>query len=666
MLLNQGSTKRKPKTEANLQNDAVLGELLGNFKTAPKPSTTSGGGGSAALKAKIPSTLTNQSTSRSHSNPFAVRPASTGLKRKCAVEKSAVAASPSIKSEPQVGDDDCDDTALSQLIEDDDFTEPMFVDDPVKLEDEAETETTPTQNIEDDDDLPKPKKPKDEVATDNSSSLQNNRGFKVHASDESTATSKMDGQKGWSIKSNSGASGGENADTAQVEVKVEAGKLPLISNEAGDKVLRMYWLDAFEDQYKHPGTVWLFGKVYIESAKAYVSCCVKVKNIERQVFLLAREKRFNLKSQSETDEDCGIGDVHAEFSEKISSRFKINEFKCKPSEMKYAFEHADVPDESQYLQVLYSPNYPPLPSDLKGETFSRVFGANQSSLERFLLERKIKGPCWLDFKSLLASDPPSTWCKLEALADSPQKVSVVMGNNVPPSPPVTILALNMKTTINPKTHQNEVTLVSGLVHHKFFLDRPAPSPPFSEHFCALTRPSDEVWPFDFPKVLQQHNQKAAKIDKIDSERGLLGFLLAKIQKIDPDVIVGHDVTGFDIEVLNHRLNFNKIPNWSRLGRLRRSQPLKGRFNEKQATTGRLVCDLKISAKELIRCKSYDLGALVEKLLGKPQENRKEVDVDVMRKAYMSSRTLLEVTSLSLQDAEDILQVIDVASLYSIT
>ena len=30
--------------------------------------------------------------------------------------------------------------------------------------------------------------------------------------------------------------------------------------------------------------------------------------------------------------------------------------------------------------------------------------------------------------------------------------------------------------------------------------------------------------------------------------------------------------------------------------------------------GRLVADLKISAKELIRCKSYELGALVEKVL----------------------------------------------------
>lgn len=35
--------------------------------------------------------------------------------------------------------------------------------------------------------------------------------------------------------------------------------------------------------------VYLFGKVWIESAKAYVSCCVAVRNIERTMYLLPRE-----------------------------------------------------------------------------------------------------------------------------------------------------------------------------------------------------------------------------------------------------------------------------------------------------------------------------------------------------------------------------------------
>lgn len=37
------------------------------------------------------------------------------------------------------------------------------------------------------------------------------------------------------------------------------------------------------------GVVFLFGKVWIESATTYVSCCVTVKNIERTVYLLPRE-----------------------------------------------------------------------------------------------------------------------------------------------------------------------------------------------------------------------------------------------------------------------------------------------------------------------------------------------------------------------------------------
>ena len=41
---------------------------------------------------------------------------------------------------------------------------------------------------------------------------------------------------------------------------------------------------------------------------------------------------------------------------------------------------------------------PALPIDTSGETFSHIFGANTSSLEIFLLERKLKGPCWIDVK----------------------------------------------------------------------------------------------------------------------------------------------------------------------------------------------------------------------------------------------------------------------------
>lgn len=47
--------------------------------------------------------------------------------------------------------------------------------------------------------------------------------------------------------------------------------------------------------------VYLFGKVWIESAKSHVSCCVTVRNIERTVYLLPREYVSNLLVLSSCD-----------------------------------------------------------------------------------------------------------------------------------------------------------------------------------------------------------------------------------------------------------------------------------------------------------------------------------------------------------------------------
>jgi DNA polymerase alpha subunit A len=36
-------------------------------------------------------------------------------------------------------------------------------------------------------------------------------------------------------------------------------------------------------------------------------------------------------------------------------------------------------------------------------------------------------------------------------------------------------------------------------------------------------------------------------------------------------VVGHNILGFDLDVLLHRIKHHNVPHWSRLGRLRRSQ-----------------------------------------------------------------------------------------------
>lgn len=72
-----------------------------------------------------------------------------------------------------------------------------------------------------------------------------------------------------------------------VEIKGDL-QLPLVANAKKEKVFRFYWTDAVEDPFKYPGVVFLCGKVYVESVKKHVSCCVTVRNIPRRYHLLPR------------------------------------------------------------------------------------------------------------------------------------------------------------------------------------------------------------------------------------------------------------------------------------------------------------------------------------------------------------------------------------------
>ena len=439
------------------------------------------------------------------------------------------------------------------------------------------------------------------------------------------------------------------------EVSIDSSVLPTVKNEEGEDVLKMYWLDAYEDAYQHPGTVWLFGKVWVGEAKAWASCCVTVKTIPRRVFLAKRDFHTNTKT-GEVNEDKPVTsmDLYNEFNEKIAKRYKIQEHRCRPVEKMYAFEHSDIPDNGQYLEVLYSAQFPALPPDLKGETFSRVFGAPQTSLELFLLEQKIKGPSWLEIKGAVSVTPPVSWCRLEAVVQDPVLVTVAASQTDPP--PLVILSLKLGTVINPKTLQSEVAMAGCLAHNSFSLTSPV-TETFNQHFCLLSKPSDEAWPFDWAKVGETAANQVTKIQKAGSERELLSQLLVKIQKLDPDVIIGHDVSSFDLEVLIHRMIQNKVPHWSRLGRLRRSNQPSGKILEKNVMVGRLVADLKISSKELIRCKSYELGALVEKCLGDEEDDKRlKLSPEYLRSCYSSSENLKTAVSLCMRDADQTLKL----------
>ena len=95
--------------------------------------------------------------------------------------------------------------------------------------------------------------------------------------------------------------------------------------------------------------------------------------------------------------------------------------------------------------------------------------------------------------------------------------------------------------------------------------------------------------------------------------------IALIHRTDPDVIVGHNFLGFDLDVLLHRMKANKVEFWSRLGRLKRSVWPKlqsgpggmgdSTYAERSIVSGRLVCDTYLSAKVALSFVSQSVDIL---------------------------------------------------------
>ncbi|XP_072935668.1 DNA polymerase alpha catalytic subunit [Epargyreus clarus] len=446
---------------------------------------------------------------------------------------------------------------------------------------------------------------------------------------------------------------GDNQAVTQIHTD---GQLPLQTNKEGDEVLKFYWLDAWEDRFVKPGVVYLFGKVYVKPSNkkaGSASCCLVVKNVDRQLFLLPREYKLDPVTLESTDQEVTIADVYEEFNNSVAKELGLTEFKSRKVTKNYCFNLPDIPAQSDYLEVKYSATLPPPPSGKTYLTFSHIFGANTSSLETFLLGRKIKGPCWLEVKQPENVQAKVSWCKLEAAINKMEQVTVIRNESDLEPPPIVIAAINMRTVTDPKTNKTKILMLSCLTHNSFPIDKPPPNPPFQQHFCVITK-CNEMWPLDLKQHLAKY--KATKLNKCDTERELLNYFMVQFWKLDPDLVVGHDLQGFQQDLLIGNILDLRIPNWSRLGRLKRSVAPQRKFAAKDAFLGRLVCDIKLSAMELIRARSFDLDTLCVNVLKMKEGDRLDVALEDLPRYYENSAELLHLVTLSMQDASYILKM----------
>lgn len=354
-----------------------------------------------------------------------------------------------------------------------------------------------------------------------------------------------------------------------------------------DGSLRMFWLDYTEVN----GSLCLFGKVKNKQTGAFASAFVKVDNVLRKLYFLPRETRT--KGGRPTEESVEMGDVYEEV-DGIMSRMKVGMHKIKPCTRKYAFEMPGVPKEAEYLKLLYPYDKPAVPMDIKGETFSHAFGTNTSLFEQFVLWKNIMGPCWLKIDEAdFSAVNNASWCKFECQTSKPALITP-LEEAESETPPLTLMSLSFRTQLNVKENKQEILVASARVYENVSSTDTTPPEKLPCKTFTVMRPSGSSYPMHFEAEAKKQRGTVI-LEK--SEQFLLSKFLAMFEKMDPDVIMGHQLQDVDLAILLNRLREKKTPGWHRLGRLKRGDWPKnfnkggGFFAERQLIAGRLMCDI---------------------------------------------------------------------------
>ena len=370
---------------------------------------------------------------------------------------------------------------------------------------------------------------------------------------------------------------------------IAVGKLAPQDALEEDGSLRFFWVDYTELN----GSLLLFGKVKNKKSNNYVSCFVKVDNILRKLFFLPRDHRH--KYGKELSDKVEMDDVFEEV-DNIMSNMRVGIHKIKPCSRKYAFELGDIPREAKYLKLLYPYDKPALAMDLRGETFSHVFGTNTSLFEQFVLWKNIMGPCWLKIEDAdFSAVNNASWCKLELQVGKPNNICTLGDSDNLEAPPMTWMSIALRTSMNQAENKQEIVMASARIYDSIPLSDTTPAQKIPCKTLTVIRPPGDNFPTGFKLDAEKH-KGVVRLER--SEQGLLSWFLAQLQRIDPDVLVGHRLEDLDYSVLLSRLRERKTPGWHRIGRLRRSEWPKniGKggnsfFTERQLVAGRLMVDL---------------------------------------------------------------------------
>ena len=419
--------------------------------------------------------------------------------------------------------------------------------------------------------------------------------------------------------------------------------------EEGETFIDFFWMDIAERN----GDILLFGKVPYKGG--FVSASAMVTGNKRNLFVLPKQ-------------DADLMNVHQEINDVLHKGNIIPSvagasWAGKVVKRQYAFDDPDIPRETtQYLKVVYDAKYPVPDQELctmGGQHFAKILGAGASNIENFIIKRKLKGPSWIRVKNPQTSRGLSH-AKVEFSVDTPKALTIVDDVNRK-APPLVTMSLKLKTVVNPKTHKSEIVSISAISHKNVSLDSATTDDKAAHNMTqiSLIRPLSNGGPTmaKFPRNLDVEIKKSMPQLRTEvNERAMLSRFFTQVGMWDPDVIVGHNAWGYDLEVLLSRAAELKIKGqWSKLGRRRRSDNVnKSSLSSRRdmyiadVVQGRLLCDTYLSAKELLNETTYSLSHLAATCLKATRTEIEPVDIPAW---FENTKTIVQLAQTTLYDAQ---------------
>jgi len=408
-----------------------------------------------------------------------------------------------------------------------------------------------------------------------------------------------------------------------------------------DGSLDFFWVDAFEEPNNREA-IYLVGKVLV--GNKYSTCCVVIKGIERCLYFVPK----NL-AEGKLPED---GDFPKMFSEieKIRMKFYsgIKLWKARVVLRNYSFELPLLHGQHKFLKVQYLYKYPALPATLQGDTFACVIGTTTGMLENFIVKRKLWGPSWLKLKKYSIPTKKLSWCRFEVTVESPKDIIITKEESKKLPPPLNVLSLAIKHYIDKRSGKNAISVITGVLDENISADKPMNINKINPARFSLMCPcSNKPLPSDLSKQAQASR---VNVTVLENEKNMLVTFLTKITHLDPDIITGHDLYGYTLDLIISRMRTFNITSISQIGRLKAASLPKSysSYQCRIATIGRLLCDTFISSKDMLpREADYTLPHLAKKQLN---EDLEEFDHNMLSELLQSSGKALQVVRHTEKEA----------------